>query len=313
MSTIYLSKNGLTVHKDGGKILVKKQDEIVYSLPKNNVNIIVVMANVQLSHAVIMDLLLRKGLVVYLDRMGNVQGYLGSNIYRGENIIKQVLAYTDTEKRLEIAKLIVKSKITVQKDMLVKYNKYTKSSAIQKTIIKIKHFIKMTDNAANISKLMGIEGIVAKDYYDCFPEILAGSCFSWSGRNKRPPRDPVNTMLSFAYHLLERNIRLCLMKNGLVSSVGFLHVPDNYRESLIYDVMEVFRTLVAERFVLKYIKLRKVTLADFSFEEDKCIFTEEGRKNFISAYEEFITNENIDGMDIDTSIKQMIDNIKEKF
>lgn len=313
MSTIYLSQDGLTVHKNGGKILVKQQQELVYSLPKNNVNIIVVMANVQLSHAVIMDLLARNGLVVYLDRTGNVQGYLGRNIYRGENIVKQVLAYTNTDKRLDIAKFIVKNKITVQKDLLIKYNKHIKSAAIQKTVIKIKHFIKIIDNVADISKLMGIEGITAKDYYDCFPELLANSCFTWNGRNKRPPKDPVNAMLSFSYYLLERNIKLCLMKKGLISSIGFLHALDNYRESLVYDVMEVFRTLVAERFVLKCINLRKISLADFSFEEDSCVFTEAGRKKFVSAYEEFIADENIDGMDIDTSIKQMIDNIKEKF
>lgn len=291
MSTIYISQNGAVVNKSGGKIIVKTVEQEAYEYPSKFVNNIVVMGNVQITHAVIMDILERKGNITYLDKTGGIKGYLGNTIKFGENIIKQVLAYTDLTKRVEIVKFILQCKLTEQKNMLIRHNKYLKSETVNKRIIKIKHFIKLIHQQTTVEKLLGIEGITAKAYYDCFDEILRGSEFCWSGRNRRPPRDPVNAMLSFAYCLLERDIKMGIQEKGLHSCIGYLHATDNYRESLVYDVMEAFRTSVAERFVFKYINLKKVKENDFVYEQDKCLFSEAARKDFVCQYEYFCKEE----------------------
>ena len=310
MSVIYLSQDGLSVHKSGGKILIKQNDKELFSLPRCNVENIVVMSNVQISHAVIMDILDRGGTIVYLDKAGSIKGYLGQPLFRGETIIKQAMSYNDPVKRIQIAKVISKNKLLTQKSMLLSYNKRIKSENIKKAVVKIMHFVKLLDNQTDIDKLLGIEGITAKTYYDCFPQIMSNSCFVWQGRNRRPPKDPINSMLSFAYYLLEKDVKMCLMEMGLVSSIGFLHSVDNYRESLVYDIIETFRTSIAEKFVFKAINLKMFTLDDFCYDADKCIFTEEARKKFICAYDEFSKQEDSSGSNSCEKIKKFITEIK---
>lgn len=310
MSTIYLSQDGSVLSKDGGRLIVKTKEQEVFAWPKNTINNIVVMGNVQITHAVIMDILERNGSVVYLDKAGTIKGCLGKNIHQGANIVKQSQAYTDMEKRLLLAKNILYSKLTEQKNLLIKYNKQLKSEAVQKNIIKIKHFMKLIDKQVAVDKLLGIEGIAAKAYYDCFEHILHKSEFTWKGRNRRPPQDPVNSMLSFAYCLLAKEVKICIMEKGLQPSIGYLHALDNYRESLVYDVMEAFRTSAAERFVFKCINLKKFALEDFCYKDGKCVFTEAARKRFVCEYDEFSRTELDETRSVCDQIKTFVGKIK---
>lgn len=106
---------------------------------------------------------------------------------------------------------------------------------------------------------------------------------------RRPAPDPVNAMLSFAYTLLEKDIRRAAAAAGLSPYIGFLHELNYRKDSLIYDLMEPFRPLIADRFVLKCINLRIFTQDDFVMENGRCLFTEESKKRFIDMYENFIT------------------------
>ncbi len=138
-------------------------------------------------------------------------------------------------------------------------------------------------------ELRGIEGVAASAYFDAFDEmILHGKeTFTFQNRNRRPPTDPVNAMLSFAYTLLTSDCAAALEGVGLDPYVGFLHTDRPGRKSLALDLMEELRPSVADRFVLTQINNRKVSAKDFVTRENGAVrMTDEARKGFLKAWQE---------------------------
>lgn len=137
--------------------------------------------------------------------------------------------------------------------------------------------------------LRGLEGVGASAYFSIFDEMILGDreTFAFTGRNRRPPLDPVNALLSFAYSLLAHDCASALESTGLDSYVGFLHRDRPGRESLALDLMEEFRPCMADRFVLTLINLRKIKASDFLFAESGAVLlTDEGRKTFLKHWQE---------------------------
>ncbi len=141
----------------------------------------------------------------------------------------------------------------------------------------------------DLDTLRGLEGRAALTYFGVFDElILQGrEIFGFDGRNRRPPRDPVNAMLSFAYALLARDCANALSAVGLDPYVGFLHRDRPGRISLALDLMEEQRSVRADRFILTLINNRVIQPKHFVFKEnDTCLLEDEGRKVFLKAWQE---------------------------
>ena len=129
--------------------------------------------------------------------------------------------------------------------------------------------------------LRGVEGSGAKIYFDVFDKLILQrkEAFSFENRNRRPPTDPVNAMLSFGYSLLANDCASALESVGLDSYVGFLHRDRPGRESLALDLMEELRPCLADRFVLTLVNNRVMRAADFDFRESGAVLlTKEGRR-----------------------------------
>ncbi len=145
------------------------------------------------------------------------------------------------------------------------------------------------ETESNLDALRGLEGKAAFCYFSVFDElILQGrELFNFDGRTRRPPRDPVNAMLSFAYALLARDCAAALSAVGLDPYVGFLHRDRPGRISLALDLMEEQRSVRADRFVLTMINNRVMQPKHFVFKEnDTCLMEDEGRKVFLRAWQE---------------------------
>lgn len=145
------------------------------------------------------------------------------------------------------------------------------------------------EQEVDLDTLRGLEGKAAAVYFGVFDElILQGrEVFSFDGRNRRPPRDPVNAMLSFAYALLARDCAGALSGVGLDPYVGFLHRDRPGRASLALDLMEEQRSVRADRFVLTLINNRVMQPKHFILKEnDTCLMEDEGRKTFLKAWQE---------------------------
>jgi CRISPR-associated protein Cas1 len=137
-------------------------------------------------------------------------------------------------------------------------------------------------------ELRGLEGAAATVYFREFDNLILQNkdAFRFDGRNRRPPRDPINALLSFAYTMLEHDCRAALESVGLDAYVGFLHRDRPGRASLALDLMEEFRGVIADRVVLTLINRRELTPADFDTSENGAVIMKDAaRKTFLTAWQ----------------------------
>ncbi|MDO4178151.1 MAG: CRISPR-associated endonuclease Cas1 [Phascolarctobacterium sp.] len=309
MTTIYMTEHGVHVNKEGGTIAFKKKDGNATCLPSDYVSVLVVMANVQISHAVIVEVLRNNGRIVYLDKYGKIMGALDNRHVSGRNLLTQLDAYRDADRRLEIAKYILKEKISDEIKFLSYLNKRFKNEEITQVIGKLNIFKNKCDAQTDIASLMGIEGICAKNYFGCFQYIIKHKDFVWTGRKKHPPKDTVNALLSYTYVLVEKDVRAALAETELALDIGYLHAADCRKDSLVYDILELFRAGVADKFVLRCINLRIANAGDFTCEEEGCLMSRVFLKKFVAAYEDYVGDFN-DSDSIRYGILQTVRKIK---
>ncbi len=231
----------------------------------------------------------------------------------GHNVfarIAQHRAALDPERSLALARGIVAGKIKNQR-VLLRRNGVASGAPV---LGELKGLAERAGRATHYEELLGIEGAAAAAYFAHFsamlrppaetPEAGAGPgsqegdeaaggategavlrTFDFRGRNRRPPRDPVNALLSFAYACLLRECAVVLHRVGLDVGVGFLHRPRHGRPALALDLMEEFRPVVADSAVLRAINTGGVRPADFLVRSHGVELTREGRKRFLRFYE----------------------------
>ena len=157
---------------------------------------------------------------------------------------------------------------------------------------RLKHFANRAARASSIEELLGIEGSAARLYFEQFAGMLKVDgtgdwlAFEFARRNRRPPRDPVNALLSFAYSLLVKDLTIVCHAVGFDPFVGFYHQPRFGRPALALDLMEGFRALIADSVVVTAINTRMVTPLDFIQAGRAVSLTPRGRKGLIRAYEQ---------------------------
>ena len=141
----------------------------------------------------------------------------------------------------------------------------------------------------SLDSLRGSEGAAATAYFSAFDQMILGEkpLFAFETRNRRPPQDPINALLSFAYSLLTNDCTSALESVGLDAYVGFLHRDRPGRTSLALDLMEELRPCLADRFVLTLINNRVVSRGDFDFRENGAVFLNDaGRRTFLRHWQE---------------------------
>lgn len=156
MGTIYLTQHGMKVNKKGGRFVVTVKDIELQSIPAEYVENVVVMATVQLTHAVLMDILDRGGTVTYLSGCGEIQGTLGIDVQQGRQVLEQAAANLDEKKRLSVANGIISRKIKAQRGLLQRYNKSLQSELLKSTAERLKYYAEKAEMATSINQLLGI-------------------------------------------------------------------------------------------------------------------------------------------------------------
>ena len=153
----------------------------------------------------------------------------------------------------------------------------------------LQNLLPMVAEATEVSVLRGLEGVGAAAYFGVFDEMILNrkEDFFFHGRNRRPPLDRVNAMLSFAYSLLSHDCACALESVGLDAYVGFLHTDRPGRASLALDLMEELRSCMADRFVLTLMNNRKIKPEDFQVQDSGAVLlTDDGRRTFLKAWQE---------------------------
>ncbi|WP_418139804.1 CRISPR-associated endonuclease Cas1 [Oceanimonas smirnovii] len=215
---------------------------------------------------------------------GHAQGMNHKNVHMR---ISQFQTAFDTQRSLCIARSLVKAKILNCRTLL-RRNWHGEESAAEPVLKQLKIYSEQAVRAQNAASLLGIEGQAASVYFGAFSNMLIANApanFDFNGRSRRPPKDPVNALLSFAYSVLTRTWAATLQGVGFDPYVGFYHQPRPARPALALDMMEPFRPLLADSAVLTAINNGEVHSGQFVIRGDSCGLTESGRKAFLATLE----------------------------
>jgi len=288
MAVIYVKEQGAYVKKINNRIVVEKNRCKIADIPVNTVTDLSIMGNVQITTQAL-HLLMEKGIDVnYFTYSGKYLGQLGAE--SSKNIFlrfEQYARYQDMEERLKMGRIIVSNKIDNQIEVIKNYN-WKGMDYDYKDDIKSIERIKMTikDKSTN-NELMGIEGSCSQIYFRSFGKMFRGE-IRFEKRNRRPPKDPVNVILSLAYTLLTKEVEATLDANSFETYLGFLHGIRYGRKSLALDIVEEFRQPVVDRLVVRLFNLGTLNQLDFEMLEDKVILSEGGFQKFCASYEKWM-------------------------
>ncbi len=293
MAVLYIKEQGATVQKEGERIVVSKNTRKLLDIPVFQIENIAVIGNVQITTPAIHMLMERGVDISYLTYSGK---FLGSTAAESSKNIflrfEQYQFYLDEGKRLEMAKRITENKISNQMEVMRDHRRKDAKHDWQGDLQAMERHLKELTRKESSNEVLGIEGICSNIYFGAFSHML--DCdFSFNGRNRRPPRDPVNVILSLAYTLLTKEVSNALDAESFEPYLGFLHGIRYGRKSLALDIVEEFRQPAVDRLVILLFNKRMVNAGDFEFpEKGGVILTEDGFKKFCQEYERWMNGQN---------------------
>lgn len=217
----------------------------------------------------------------------NYYGYYSGTFYPREKkesgfvIVKQSENYLDHNKRMKLAFQFLYGAVHHIQRNLRRHKNHTGS-----IIAEIEAIEQQFQTSTDIPTLMGKEGQIRQLYYEAFNYMIKQD-FAIERREKQPPRDPLNAMISFGNTLMYQVILSEIYKTPLNPTISYLHEPSTKRFSLSLDIAEIFKPLIVDPIILSLINKRRITPSHFDqLEGEICYLNEEGKKRFIQAWEE---------------------------
>ncbi|MGA2260048.1 MAG: CRISPR-associated endonuclease Cas1 [Acidobacteriota bacterium] len=287
----YLNTQGLRVGKSGEVLQVREKEALKQEIRIGEISQLNLMGNIQLSTQAVQSLCYGDVPVCYFSQGGWFYGITtGLNT---KNVFLRKAQYRLAEEEwfvLSLARKLVAGKIRNQRIMLQRNHVEPKAITLQQ----MKTMAERAEEAQNIGELLGIEGNAARLYFGDFAGMIKAEedadvpkqfKFDFSQRNRRPPRDAVNALLSFVYSLLAKDCTIACYAVGFDPMMGFYHQPRFGRPALALDLMEPFRPLIGESVVLSAINNRMVRPKDFVAAGPAVSLTAAGRKGLLQAYE----------------------------
>jgi CRISPR-associated protein Cas1 len=205
---------------------------------------------------------------------------------------KQFAVVQDEDESTKISKNIITGKILNSRAVLQRslrdHGERLNSISMQDAIARLAISCKSLDNANNRDSVRGIEGESSRCYFEVMDNMIVTQKedFFMKGRNRRPPLDRFNALLSFLYALVYSGVTSALETVGLDPAVGFLHAYRSGRNSLALDIMEEFRPFLADRFALTLVNRRQIQGDDFLVKENGAVLlNDKGRKKVLDAYQ----------------------------
>jgi len=292
---LYLNTQGLRVGKSGFVLKVQEKDKLVQEVRVGEICQLNLMGNIQLSTQAVQALCEAEVPIAYFSMGGWFYGVthgLGvKNIYlrREQFRLADMHGFC-----LRLARALVAGKIRNQRTLLQRNHIEPPATALSF----LKSMQREAEAAEAMESLLGIEGSAARVYFQQFSGMIKLDepsesrtgppefTFDFNQRNRRPPRDPVNALLSLAYSMLAKDLTIVCHTVGFDPFLGYYHQPRFGRAALALDLMEPFRPLIADSAVLSAINTRMVTPRDFVRAGDSVQLTADGRKAFFRAYEQ---------------------------
>ncbi|GAB4358660.1 MAG: type I-C CRISPR-associated endonuclease Cas1c [Methylohalobius crimeensis] len=289
LNTLYVTRQESYLHKERETIVIKNGADKLGQFPALAIDNIFCFGQISVS-PFLMGYCAEQGigLAFYTEYgrfLARVQGKPTGNVLLRRT---QYRWADDPDKATDVARFIVAAKIANCRSVLLRdLRNHGENSSLKQAAKKLAVSLRQVRNSNSVETARGIEGEAANSYFSVFNERLRSSHFTFDGRIRRPPTDPVNALLSFAYSLVTQECASALLGVGLDPYVGFLHSDRPGRLSLALDLVEEFRASWADRFVLTLINRRQVCPDDFETEAGGAVrLTEKARKELLVAYQE---------------------------
>ena len=325
MSTLYLTEEYSVVHrqtenmllvevparqaKDGVKAAPARSERI----PLMKIDEVVVLGEITMTASAIHLLLEREIEITFLGYYGQFKGRLSPPFSKNAVLrMAQYRAHADMTTRCELGRRFVIGKLMNQRTMLQRYQRRQSDAQMKQAIehmatllrqlatlpldsTSVPHKLASGDHriaGTPLEAILGLEGAGSAAYFRCFDKLLSDARqWPFPGRVKRPPTDPVNSLLSFGYALLTSKVASAVQLVGFDHFVGYLHSSFYGRPALALDLMEEFRPIIVDSAVLTLLNKRMLTPHDFVVELGAYRLKDEGRKVFFTQFEERLNEE----------------------
>lgn len=280
---VYVQSQGAVLTLSGERLMIQSKEESTRPARLSNTSHVSLFGNVHITTPTIRRLLERGIPLLFFSYggwfVGQATGHDSKNV---ELRVAQYRATQDREQCAKLARGFVASKILNCRTLLRRNHDKPDPVALSE----LKQLARKARDAKSIESLLGIEGTAARRYFGEFTGMLKGNEeFDLEGRNRRPPRDPVNALLSFCYSLLSKEFTLAIRAVGLDGMLGFYHQPHFGRPSLALDLMEEFRPVIADSVVIGAINNGVVQGSDFVRAAGAVALTEAARRRLILSFE----------------------------
>lgn len=294
LNTLFVTTQGAYLAKEGETVAVKINQEVRLRVPVHTIGGIVCFGNVSCS-PYLMGFCAQNGVgISYLTEngrfMARVQGPVSGNVLLRR---EQYRRADDQDYSAMMAKYFVTGKIancrTVLQRVLRDHAGKLDEEELRRSVDDMNRSLQSLELNQSLDAVRGLEGDAAHTYFSVFDHLIIAQkeCFNFQERNRRPPLDNVNCLLSFLYTLLMHDCRSALESVGLDPAVGFLHRDRPGRPSLALDMMEEFRPFLADRLALSLINLRQVQDKGFNKAEAGAVMmNDETRRTLLVAYQE---------------------------
>jgi CRISP-associated protein Cas1 len=290
LNTLYVTTQNSYLFKEGQSVVVKVEKENRLRLPIHTLDGIVCFGAVSMSPFLMHHCAENNVAVSFLSEYGKflarIQGPVSGNVLLRRG---QYRAADQPEAAANIARNLLLGKVANARTVLRRaLRDYDEKPGLKTAETRLTQYLRRLEKPMPIDELRGNEGEAAASYFTAFPQLITiqDEAFTFSGRNRRPPTDPVNAMLSFAYTLLVHDCRSALEGVGLDPCVGFLHTDRPGRPSLALDLMEEFRAFLADRLVLSLINRRQIQPKDFNDSAGGAVtMTDAARKTLLATWQ----------------------------
>jgi CRISPR-associated protein Cas1 len=286
---LYITGYQLSVGKSGERLQIKEKGKVIQEARINEISQVNLFGPLSMTGAAVQALCYAEKPLAHFSMGGWFYGMTTGLGLKNVFLRRDQFRCADDELFcLTLARDIVFTKIRNQRTLLQRNHIEPPAVALDR----LRRLANQAQTAGSLESLLGIEGTAAALYFGEFAGMIKTDdsggmqAFDFTSRNRRPPRDPVNALLSFAYSLLARDLMIACHAVGFDPFVGFYHQPRFGRAALALDLMEGFRPLVADSAVLSALNTRMVSPDDFVQVGDAVTMSQRGRTGFIKAYEQ---------------------------